>query len=63
MAKNQSKKSKKHGRSKAECQNYRNTARREKNKIKKLEKHLIKFPDDVSAKDALTFCIKAVRGY
>jgi hypothetical protein len=63
MAKNQSKKSKKHGRAKAECQNYRNSNRREKNKLATLKKHLARFPDDAVALAAVENCTRAIRGY
>ena len=63
MANKQSKKSKKHDRNRAECKAYSNSNRREKNKLAKLKKHLLRFPDDEAAKKAVEVCIKAIRGY
>ncbi len=50
---NKSKKNRKHGRNKKYCEAYRNAHRREVNKIKRLRKHLKKFPEDANAKKAL----------
>lgn len=58
-----SKKQRKVGRNAAFCQYYRNTNRREKNKIKRLKKHLISFPTDRCAKDAIDRCKAVVSGY
>ncbi len=40
---------KKHGRSKAWCERYRARGQREKNKLKKIRRHLKKFPGDRAA--------------
>lgn len=63
MAKNQSKKSKKHGRAKAECAAYRSINRREKNKLVRLAKHLDRHPGDPTALAAVDACKVAIRGY
>lgn len=55
-----SKKQRKVGRNAIYCKAYANTNRREKNKIKKLQKHLIRFPDDKAAKDAIANCKVAI---
>jgi hypothetical protein len=47
------KKQRKYGRNAAYCLTYKNTNRREKNKIKKLVKHLVKFANDDCAKNAI----------
>lgn len=41
-----SKKNRKHGRNSAFCLFYKNTGRREKNKVKRLEKHLVAYSND-----------------
>jgi hypothetical protein len=51
------------GRNKMDCLAYKNSNRREKNKLVKLEKHLLKFPDDATAKAAVEVCKKAIRGF
>jgi hypothetical protein len=51
------------GRNKFDCLAYKNSTRREKNKLVKLEKHLKKFPEDASAKAAIEACKKAIRGF
>jgi hypothetical protein len=51
-----SKKQRKYGRNAAYCLSYKNTNRREKNKIKKLIRHLAKFDNDNCAKVALGNC-------
>ena len=48
-----SKKNRKVGRNSNYCLVYKNTNRREKNKVKKLMKHLAKFTNDNCAKVAL----------
>lgn len=53
MAGAKSSKRRKYGRNAAYCLSYKNTNRREKNKIKKLIKHLAKFSNDNCAKVAL----------
>lgn len=47
---------KKHGRNKATCDMYKLQGRREKNKIKKLEKILKKQPNNLEVKKILTKC-------
>lgn len=48
-----SSKQRKYGRNAVYCLTYKNTNRREKNKIKKLVKHLAKFANDDCAKNAI----------
>lgn len=48
-----SKKQRKYGRNAAYCLSYKNFNRREKNKIKKLVKHLARFSNDNCAKTAV----------
>ena len=48
-----SKKQRKYGRNAAYCLHYKNTNRREKNKLKKLAKHLARFGNDNCAKVAV----------
>jgi hypothetical protein len=50
----QSKKQRKVGRNALSCQRYKATHRREKNKARKLKKHLARFPGDVIAEKAYT---------
>lgn len=50
---NGSNKMRKVGRNSIACKVYANTNRREKNKIKKLVKHLVKFANDDCAKNAV----------
>lgn len=57
---NGSNKMRKVGRNAISCKAYANTNRREKNKIKKLQKHLINFPDDANAKAAIASCKAAI---
>lgn len=57
------KKQRKHGRNAAYCKFYKDTNRREKNKMTKLARHLEKFPDDPIAMAAYDNCKKIVRGY
>ena len=47
------KKNRKHGRNSVFCLYYKNSNRREKNKVKKLTKHLARFVNDNCAKVAL----------
>jgi hypothetical protein len=58
-----SKKQRKLGRNAVYCQYYAATNRREKNKIKTLNKHLARFPDDKVALKALELCKLVVRGF
>ena len=48
-----SKKHRKVGRNADSCKAYKNSNRREKNKLKKLAKHLARFANDACAKDAV----------
>lgn len=57
-----SKKLRKVGRNAAYCQQYRNTNRREKNKLARLRKHLASFPLDGVAKVAVDRCKAAIGG-
>jgi hypothetical protein len=56
------KKQRKVGRNAAYCLRYRNENRCEKNQIKRLTKHLVKFVGDNCAKTALDKCKIAVSG-
>lgn len=55
-----SKKQRKVGRNALYCKAYANTNRREKNKLKKLAKHLAKFGNDNCAKVAVGNCKVAI---
>ena len=57
------KKSRKAGRNKLSCQAYQNSNRREHNKVRRLKKHLVRFPDDAIAKAAVENCLKVIRGF
>lgn len=59
----QSKKSRKWGRNAMSCLAYRNSHRREHNKLKRLKKRLAKFPEDKAALAAVERCMVAIRGY
>lgn len=63
MANQVSKKSRKAGRNAVACKAYRDSNRRERNKIVRLKKHLIRFPDDVGAVAAIKRCEATIRGY
>jgi transposase len=58
-----SKKQRKWGRNAVYCAFYRNTNRRDKNKAKRLSKHLIRFPADLVAVEALKLARVCIRGY
>lgn len=47
------KKNRKHGRNAHFCLQYRNRNREKLNKVVRLKKHLVRFPDDVCAKAAM----------
>jgi hypothetical protein len=47
------KKNRKHGRNSSSCVFYKNSKRREHNKVIRLKKHLVRFPGDVCAKKAM----------
>ena len=51
-----SNKCRKLGRNASYCLSYKNTNKREKNKIKKLVKHLARLPNDAVAKAAIARC-------
>lgn len=53
-----SKKRRKYGRNASYCQHYKNSNRRERNKVVKLTKHLAIFSNDYVAKNALAACKK-----
>lgn len=57
------KKQRKHGRNALSCKQYTITHRREHNKIRRLKKHLIRFPDDAGANKAIERCMVTIRGY
>lgn len=63
MAGSQGKKSKKAGRSVIACQSYKNSNRRERNKIKRIQKHLKKQPSDVKAEEHIGRLKKLVKGF
>lgn len=46
-------KNRKWGRNKAFCENYRKTHRREVNKLRRLNKHIVLCPNDSCAADAI----------
>jgi hypothetical protein len=62
MAK-QSKQSKKAGRNIIDCKIYKDSNRREHNKLARLRKHLAKVPEDVIALEAVKKCQIAIRGF
>lgn len=47
------KKNRKHGRNSGPCLHYKNSKRREHNKVKRIKKHLVRFPGDACAKTAM----------
>jgi hypothetical protein len=57
------KKQRKWGRNAAYCLAYKNSNRREHNKVKRLKKHLVRFPDDLVATVAIENCMKVIRGF
>lgn len=59
----QSKKQRKWGRNALSCASYQNASRRERNKLRRLGKHLKRFPGDKTAQDAVGVATTAVRGY
>lgn len=56
------KKNRKHGRNKNSCLFYRNSNREAHNRVRRLKKHLIRFPDDECAKVALATAKIACKG-
>lgn len=57
-----SKKLRKVGRNATYCLQYKNLNRREKNKLVRLRKHLIRFPLDGTAKTAVERCKATISG-
>lgn len=57
------KKQRKWGRNALSCQAYKNSHRREHNKIRRLKKHLARFPDDKVGAAAVENCLKVIRGF
>ena len=57
------KKHRKHGRNALSCTTYKNTNRREKNKILCLNRHLVRHPHSEDAIAAVARCKKLIRGY
>lgn len=57
------KKQRKYGRNAAYCLAYKNSNRRERNKVKRLKKHLARFPNDACASAAVEACNKVIKGY
>lgn len=58
-----SKNQRKYGRNAAYCKAYRLSNRREHNKIRRLNSHLKRFPDDKVALLSVESCKKTIRGY
>lgn len=54
------KKGRKHGRNKKWCENYRNRGQRERNKLRRLVKHLTRHPGDRCASAAEGACRAAI---
>lgn len=54
------KKQRKYGRNANFCLRYRNSNKRERNKVIKLKKHLGNFPNDAVAQSALKVCYQAI---
>ena len=64
QAKTQTKQqSRKCNRNRAWCLNYKNRNQREKNKVVRLKKHLLRFPSDQVATNAVENAKKLIRGY
>ena len=57
------KKQRKWGRNAVYCAYYRSTHRREQNKIRRLKKHLVRFPHDDCAKRAIEVALVSIRGF
>lgn len=62
VARKTGKKNRKHGRNKIGCKAYLSSARREHNKVRRLRRHLKKFPTDQSAIEAVARCKAIIRG-
>lgn len=56
------KKNRKHGRNLAFCKAYALSRRREHNKVRRLRRHLLKFPGDNVAAAAIDRCKATIRG-
>jgi hypothetical protein len=57
------KKHRKHGRNALSCTTYKNTNRREKNKIVRINRHLARHPRSEDAIAAVARCKKLIRGF
>ena len=57
------KKHRKHGRNANSCAAYKASHRREHNKVRRIKRHLVRFPGDAVAKAAADRCMTAIRGY
>lgn len=57
------KKQRKYGRNALYCATYERENRREKNKVRRLKKHLVYFPADLVAVKAIDLAMIAIRGY
>jgi hypothetical protein len=57
------KKGRKVGRAAKECQRYRLSNRREHNKLRRLNKHIMKHPEDECAMHAIEVATKVIRGF
>ena len=51
------------GRNKVFCANYRSTNRREKNKLLRLKKHVVRHPTDMVGAKAIDHCKKMIKGF
>lgn len=58
-----SKKNRKYGRNAVSCLRYKNSHRREHNKLRRLKKHLKKCPNDATALAAVEICLVTIRGH
>lgn len=63
MAGSEGKKSRKAGRNANRCKAYKLSNTRERNKMKRLAKHLLRFPGDMVAVEARKLTQITVRGY
>jgi hypothetical protein len=59
----QGKKQRKWDRNRNYCKAYRLSCRREHNKIRRIKKHLVRFPADQVARVAIDRAISIIRGY
>lgn len=57
------KKNRKHGRNATACARYAASHRREHNKLRRLKKHLVKFPNDACARAAERAAQIIIRGF